>query len=111
MVVKKAGGKVYGATLTAAERKAMDLEIKRHLAEDIKKHHMEIDSIFLWYLHEEFGFGLERLKRVYNGFSPKLDELCKRYEMYEPGDDVWLCTHKLKEYGADLEQWEKERGD
>ena len=29
MQVKKAGGKVYGAVLTAAEKKAMDLEIQR----------------------------------------------------------------------------------
>ena len=33
MQVKKAGGKVYGAVLTAAEKKAMDLEIQRELAE------------------------------------------------------------------------------
>ena len=32
MQVKKAGGKVYGAVLTAAEKKAMDLEIQRELA-------------------------------------------------------------------------------
>ena len=29
MQLKKAGGKVYGAVLTAAEKKAMDLEIQR----------------------------------------------------------------------------------
>lgn len=33
MLVKKAGGKVYGATFTAAEKRAMDMEIKRQLAE------------------------------------------------------------------------------
>ena len=30
MLVKKAGGKVYGATFTAAERKAMEMEINRN---------------------------------------------------------------------------------
>lgn len=29
MRIKKAGGKVFGAVLTAAERKAMDMEINR----------------------------------------------------------------------------------
>lgn len=38
MQVKKAGGKVYGAVLTAAEKKAMDLEIQRELAEYDRKH-------------------------------------------------------------------------
>ena len=31
MVVKKAGGKIYGAVLTAAEKKAMNMEIERQL--------------------------------------------------------------------------------
>lgn len=35
MYLKKAGGKVYGAVLTAAEKKAMDMEIQRELAFDI----------------------------------------------------------------------------
>ena len=44
MQVKKAGGKVYGAVLTAAEKKAMDLEIQRELAEYDRKHIAEIDD-------------------------------------------------------------------
>ena len=39
-----------------------------------------------------------------------IEALIRRYEM-EQGDDVWLCTYKLKEIGCDLEKWEKERGD
>lgn len=42
MRVKKAGGKVYGADFTAAERKAMNLEIQRQLAEYSRKHANEI---------------------------------------------------------------------
>lgn len=38
MVVKKAGGKIYGAVLTAAEKKAMNMEIERQLAEYTRKH-------------------------------------------------------------------------
>ena len=37
MQVKKAGGKVYGAVLTAAEKKAMDLEIQRELADQLRR--------------------------------------------------------------------------
>ena len=36
MQLKKAGGKVYGAVLTAAEKKAMDLEIQREMVRDIR---------------------------------------------------------------------------
>lgn len=111
MIIKKAGGKVIGAQLTAAEKKAMNLEIQRQLGDYTRKHAREIDALFLWFLHEEFGFGLERLKRAFTRFAPRLDAMCNRYEMNAEGDDVWLCTQKLKEIGADLEQWEKEVGD
>ena len=102
---------MFGAHLTAAERKALDIEVRNQLAEYTRNHANEIDALFLWYLHEEFGFGLKRLKQVHDGFMPKIEELCKRYEMTGDGDDIWLCTQKLKEYGIDIEEWNKERGD
>lgn len=87
MKVKKAGKRVFGAVMSAAEKKAMDMEIQRQL-----------------------GFGNKRLKKFYDNFSRGIEALISRYEM-EQGDDVWLCTYKLKEIGCDLEKWEKERGD
>lgn len=111
MIVKKAGGQIYGATLTAAERKAMNIEIEKQLAEYTRKHALELDAILLWYVHEAFGFGPKRLKQVFMGFAPLVAELCTRYEMHDKGDNVWLCTHKLKELGVDLAQWDRERGD
>ena len=62
------------------------------------------------YLREQLGFGNKRLKKFYDNFSRGIEALIRRYEM-EQGDDVWLCTYKLKEIGCDLEKWEKERGD
>lgn len=87
MKVKKAGKRVFGAVMSAAEKKAMDMEIQRQL-----------------------GFGNKRLKKFYDNFSRGIEALIRRYEM-EQSDDVWLCTYKLKEIGCDLEKWEKERGD
>lgn len=80
MQVKKAGGKVYGAVLTAAEKKAMDLEIQRELAEYDRKH---------------------------IAFHDRIKELVSRYEM-EDQDDIWLCTQMLKRIGVDVEAWHKE---
>lgn len=110
MKVKKAGKRVFGAVMSAAEKKAMDMEIQRQLAEYDRKHIREIDALVLWELHEQFGFGNKRLKKFYDNFSRSIEALIRRYEM-EQGDDVWLCTYKLKEIGCDLEKWEKERGD
>ena len=48
MIVKKAGGKVYGATFTAAERKAMDMEINRQIIEADKRYTDDIDAMILY---------------------------------------------------------------
>lgn len=96
MKVKKAGKRVFGAVMSAAEKKAMDMEIQRQLAEYDRKHIREIDALVLWELREQLGFGNKRLKKFYDNFSRGIEALIRRYEM-EQGDDVWLCTYKLKE--------------
>ena len=103
MRVKKAGGRIFGGTMSAAEKKAMDLEIQRQLAEYDRKHH----SMILWVLHERFGFGPKRLRQYYDSFRACTNELVERYQM-DTGDDVWLCTQMLKRIGVDVEQWHKE---
>ena len=108
MTIKKINGKIFGAELSAAEKKAMYIEIQRELAEYDKKHAREIDALVLYELIEQFGFGEKRLRKFYDNFSRGIEELVKRYEL-DPDDDVWLCTRKLKDRGIDLEAWEKER--
>ena len=106
MYLKKHGKKVYGAQLSKAEQKAMDMEVRRQLAEYDRKHADELNAMILWHLHEEFGFGAKRLKHFYDTFAVRLDELIKYYEMTE-SDVEWLCTYKLKQYGINIEDWKK----
>ena len=108
MIPKKAGGKVYGAVLTAAEKKAMLAEIRRQYAEYTRKHSLEIDAIILWLLHVKFGWGPKRLRRFHDRFLSAMDELADTYEM-DDIDNAWLCTQKLKDYGVDLEEWRNEK--
>lgn len=110
MVVKRSGKMIFGAELTAAEKKAMEKEILRQLAEDNRKNVIEVDAMILWQLHEVFGFGPERLKKFFDAFVPGIEEVADNYEMQDTNDKIWLFTHKLKEYGIDLEQWHKEKG-
>lgn len=107
MVVKKSCGKIFGADLTASERKAMEMEIRRQMAEIDRNNLREIDAIILWELHEQLGLGPERMKRFYRGFHKSLQKLLDRYEMEEI-DQVWLCTQMLKDYGIDLDELAKE---
>lgn len=108
MNVKRSGKKIFGANLTAAERKGLAIEIKKELADYDHKHALEIDAIVLWVLHNKYGFGIKRLREFYDNFNEALNDLTKRYEMDE-SDKIWLCTHKLKECGIDLEKWMKEK--
>jgi len=104
MFIKKSGGKIFGATLTSAERKAMNIEIEKQLAEYDRKHAIEIYAMLLWQLHEQLGFGKKRLERFFSNFVPAYEDLINRYEMDEESEVVWLFTYKLKELDVDVEE-------
>lgn len=91
-----------------AEKRAMETEIKKQLAEWDKNNEIEIDAMVLWVLHEKFGFGEKRLRAFYDSFKPLLQNLVDKYHL-DSEDELWLCTYKLKdELGIDLEEWRKE---
>ena len=106
MQVKKSNGHIFGAALTSAEKKALDMEIRRQFAEYSKKYELEIESMVLLALRDEFGFGEERLKRTHKALSEGIDNLVERYQI-EDADAAWLCTYKLKEQGFDITKWEE----
>lgn len=106
MQVKKSNGKIFGANLSVAEKKALDMEISRQLAEYSQKYELEIEAMVLLMLRTEFDFGEERLKRAHKALSEGIDNLVERYQM-EDGDAAWLCTYKLKEQGFDISKWDK----
>lgn len=100
--------KVFGAALSPIEKRAMEIEIQKQLAEYDRKNILEIDAIVLWVLHETFGFGEKRLKKFFDNFIPAINDLVKRYEMGQ-ADEAWLCTCKLKQCGIDISKWEYEK--
>lgn len=107
MIVLKSHGDVFGARFTANEKKALDIEIRKELANFMRQHEFEVDAMILWQLHEQFGFGYDRLFKFYSTFSKNIKSLVEKYEM-EESESLWLVTKKLKDYGIDLEKWEKE---
>lgn len=104
MIIKKINGKVFGATLTVSEQKALEIEIKKQLAEYSRKYELEIESMVLLELREKFGFGEARLKQMHEALSEGIDDLINRYQM-EDQDAAWLCTYKLKDQGFDISKW------
>lgn len=105
MTVIKTAGKITGAHLTRAEQQAMKIEI----AKATKLYVSGISATVLWTLHEEFGFGKERLYRYFKKYNRLLDELSANYQMSEPDEEAWLCKEKLKGIGVDLEEWENDK--
>ncbi len=110
MHVNKSGKMIFGVSMTAAEKKAFQKEFLRQWAEYDRKNGIELDAMILWRLHEQFGFGPKRLKQFFDVFVPGVETVADNYEMQDTDDKIWLFTHKLKEYGIDLEQWYKEKG-
>lgn len=108
MRIKKAGGKVFGAVLTAAEKKAMDMEINRQIVEADRRYADDIDAMVLYTPpHVHLGFGKKRLRKFYDAFSAEHDRLIQYYQM--PDDYTWLCKEMLKRIGVDVEAWNHER--
>ena len=107
MRIKKAGGKIFGADLTAAERKAMTIEINRQIAASMRDMEDESTAIVLWILHKQFGFGKKRLRRFYEEYVPEIRKLTDAYDMSD-SDAGWLASHKLEEKGIDIHKWSTE---
>ena len=107
MQVKKAGGKVYGAILTAAEKKAMDLEIQRNWPSTTENILRKSTPPFCGCCMNNSGLGLSGSGPIMMPSTTVSKELVSRYEM-EDQDDIWLCTQMLKRIGVDIEAWHKE---
>ena len=105
MFVKRSGSKIFGAQLSKAEEKALDIEVRKAIAENGEKYYADLDAALLYYLHIKYGFGLKRLREFWEGFSIVRKETTEHY-LLESNDDVnWLCKQRLKEIGVDVEQW------
>jgi hypothetical protein len=108
MRVKKLYGKPYGVELTAAERKAMNLEINRQIAERDEKYKEDIDAMILYVLMVHYGWKKKRLRRFWKAFITEHKALREFYQMDKPGEGEWLAHRMLKEIGVDVHQWYEE---
>ena len=95
--------------LSPSGERAMMKEIKRQSAEYFRKHELEIVAQILWELHEQpdTKFGAKKLRRFYDRFEPILANMIDYYEL-DDSDRGWICIHKLKDIGVDLEAWQEE---
>ena len=108
MRVKSYKGKVYGAELTSAERKALNIEINRQISETYEQYAENVDALILYTLMKHYGWGKQRLKGFWKAFNAEHKALRVYYQMEDPEDNVWLAQRKLKDIGVDIHEWYKE---
>ena len=92
--------------MSRAEKAALKAEIARQVHELDEKFSAEICAMLLWALHEEFGFGADRLRRVWDCVAVHRAELLKHYDMQDNAEFILL--YKLRQIGVDVEKWTAE---
>jgi len=59
----KVRGNIIGVKFSKKEQEAIDREIHRQLLYAHRQSEIDDDCSLLWMLHEQFGFGYDRLKK------------------------------------------------
>lgn len=90
--------------MTPEMEAAMLHEINQQCLTADEKLSLDVDSMVLWTLHAHLGFGPKRLHDFFLAASAEHKRMREFYEM----DDCYPERAKLKELGADLEEWYKE---
>ena len=90
--------------MTPEMQMAMEHEINQQCLEADAKLALDVDSMVLWTLHTHLGFGPKRLHDFYLAMAAEHRRMREHYEM----DSLYPERRKLKELGADVEQWQKE---
>lgn len=90
--------------LTNRERKALEAEINRQTAQNVKNLSLNLQALVLWQLHEQEGWGNKKLLRFQKRFLPMIQELQRFYELENASETDFVCRYKLKnEVGIDVE--------
>lgn len=108
MIPKKMNGRVHGAYLTAAEQRAMDMEINRQIVVKDEQYEVDLDALILYALMRSKGWKKKRLHDFWKDFIVIHKELRDYYQMNRPGDVEWFAHRELKAIGVDIRQWYEE---
>ena len=90
---------------TSRERKALQDEVNRQTAQNVRQLSRDLQALVLWSLREQLGFGKKRLLRFQKNFLPLIEELQNFYEASDADETNFVCRYKLKhELGIDVEK-------
>lgn len=83
---------------------AAKLEIRRQILEQDLEYSIEMDTMVLWTLAKNYGWGKKRLLEFYRSMVQEHVRMRKYYQM----NDTYPERVKLKEMGVDVEALNKE---
>ena len=101
MLVLKSHGTIFGAKLTAAEKKALGIEIRKEASEQERKFAMELEAMVIWHIRQKLGWGPKRLREFYDSFNRDVDALLGRYELEDEDDIPDISEIAAKRVNAD----------
>jgi hypothetical protein len=107
MIFKKFRGQIFDVELTKKEQQVLDEKINQRILEQHTKFADDVDYMILYILHRYFGFGLKRLRKVYDLVRQENEALTKHYESTDAG--VFIARKEMNAIGCNVEEWNRER--
>lgn len=98
--------------MSRSQAQALEREIRRQCVEKTRQYEYLLDTVAVYVLHTQFGFGEQRLKRFYDALFTERRAMQERYEC-EPGDDMaeYAMYCKLRDAGIDFKAMFDEHND
>ena len=94
--------------MSSKERKILNEKIKEEILAQDRALSMEVDAMLLWVLHTLFGFGKNRLRRVWEFCFSEHEITRGFYQNDERNKNGWIHKEQLKGIGVDIEEWYRE---
>lgn len=93
----------------------INAEIRRRIMLMAEKSATCFDACFLFTMHQKFGWGKRRLRKLFEAFDEVMQDMMNYYECApittQTGqfDVEFYAVENLKKIGVDIEKWRKER--
>lgn len=95
--------------LSAKQKRAMDIEIRRQCVEITKEYEVDLDTIPIYILHKHFGFGKKRIEQFYKLMHEEKKQMKERFASDQSATDesdidVVAMRFFLKQDGIDVQE-------
>lgn len=97
-------------SMSKEERKAMHAEIRRQCVEMCSQFELDYDTMIVYVMHYEFGFGPKRIRKLLETIVKERKALKEFYcdEKYNDNTHFHVMRNWLKNDGIDIEKMQEE---